>query len=172
MEISNYYVCPLTPFKSLTKGSLSTLPIWKASAFRKRFTFWGSHRDTKLCLGFYKDYSRCEELIFFVDYVTWILRPEAWLRPIRRCAISTDKLVTYHSRASTPLLISYSKLTHGNKCKVFRIAREHTIQVEMTKLSTGRSPEEVKDVRYVELSDYKYLFHWAQRSHFWGFYSS
>ena len=81
--------------------------------------------------------------------------------PIRRCAISKDKLVTQPLEGIDTVadIISYSARTHGNRNALgwrdtIRIVEE---EKEVTKIIDGKEVAEKKLWKYFELSDYKFL---------------
>ena len=81
--------------------------------------------------------------------------------PIRRCAISKDKLVTqpFEGIDTVADIISYSARTHGNRKALgwrdtLRVIEE---EKEVTKVVDGKEVTQKKLWKYFELSDYKYL---------------
>ena len=81
--------------------------------------------------------------------------------PIRRCAISKDKLVSqpFEGIDTVADIISYSARTHGNRKAMgwrdtIRVIEE---EKEVTKVVDGKEVTQKKLWKYFELSDYKYL---------------
>ena len=81
--------------------------------------------------------------------------------PIRRCALSKDKLVTQPFEGIDTIadIISYSARTHGNRKAlgwrdIIQVVEE---EKEVTKVVDGKEVTEKKLWKYFELSDYKYL---------------
>jgi long-chain acyl-CoA synthetase len=81
--------------------------------------------------------------------------------PIRRCAITKDKLVTqpFEGIDTVADIISYSARTHGNRKAlgwrdVIQVIEE---EKEVTKVVDGKEVTQKKLWKYFELSDYKYL---------------
>lgn len=81
--------------------------------------------------------------------------------PIRRCALSKDKLVTqpFEGIDTVADIVSYSARTHGNRQAlgwrdIIRVIEE---EKQVTKVIDGKEVTEKKLWKYFELSDYKYL---------------
>ena len=81
--------------------------------------------------------------------------------PIRRCAISKDKLVTqpFEGIDTVADIISYSARTHGNRKALgwrdtVRVIEE---EKEVTKVVDGKEVTQKKQWKYFELSDYNYI---------------
>ncbi|KAF8800344.1 long-chain-fatty-acid-CoA-ligase [Phlegmacium glaucopus] len=81
--------------------------------------------------------------------------------PIRRCALSKDKLITqpFEGIDTVADIISYSARTHGNRKAlgwrdVIRVVEEEKV---VTKVIDGKEVSEKKLWKFFELSDYKYI---------------
>ena len=81
--------------------------------------------------------------------------------PVRRLAITADKLVTqpFEGIDVIPDIVSYSARTHGAREAMGwrNIVDVHEEEKQVTKMVAGKEVTETKKWKYFELSDFEYL---------------